>query len=81
MNNSKPSNPTLSKKPMTNKKKPNPALAIALALTIISGGSAVSLGSQKTLSPQKQKLFELSATICETAAKTVLRLLGDKPKK
>lgn len=67
---------------MNNKKKPNPALAIALAITIVSGGSAVSLGSQKTRSPEQQKLFEISATICEIGAKTIFRLLGnDKPKK
>ena len=66
---------------MNNKKKSNPLLAIALAITIISGGGAASLATQKTRSPEQQRLFEISATICETGAKTIFRLLGDKPKK
>jgi hypothetical protein len=67
---------------MNNNKKSNPALAIALAMTIVSGGVAGSLSSQENLSPQQKTLFDISARICQFGAQTTLKLLGDdKPKK
>jgi hypothetical protein len=51
------------------------AIAATATLTLTSGGVALSLASQQTLSPQQQQLFDKSLLIAAGGASTTFELL------
>lgn len=48
----------------------------ALALTLCSGGAALHLASQPTLTEQQNRLFNSALTLCTAGATAIIGLLG-----